>query len=620
MMHCYLRTHSMTRMSPFFASVFLLALSFAFVNIAYGQSAMVTSPVYDVTGPEYGALHNYNLDTKTGNDDARAISHAVSTINKNGGGELYLPAGKYYIGSNASGPGIIFGFLTSHVHVQCAPGAALYTNPSLRNGQYASNLFAFNSGYENSNDLRTISGYAFKAPASVGSASVTLATASNASNFAVGSLVYLRGQNSGDSAPVGEFNWIVASDARTGLLTLEHPVSVDLSNSTVAIPASRFVVYDVSVDGCEIHASDQQPFDLGQVIGARFTNNTIFMSSATTGPFVVGSYQPTSDIEFASNKYFGSLESGSNSNFWQIGNGVSNVRFHDNIVYVDRNGSLQASEGVSNLVISHNHFFAASSSSNLGIIGTCGNAWNVIISDNTITNASQANGIDVDCSNGSCHNCSVTGNTIYQTNTQGGAAIAVGYSNTAITGNSIYTARYGIAACSSLGGTITGNVINLLGSDSGGIYICGNAPLSITGNQFHAVIPGNGQGIVVAGNAGSVPAITVSGNVTNSLKSFAGGGTITFSYMGNACSDMSSCSGTSPLPLLGGTFSSASGTTATHSFSRAFSATPQCVIQATTDAGAWYVSAESAAAITVAYSKNGAQKFSAVCYGNGGAW
>jgi hypothetical protein len=618
MMNRHLRTNSATEMLPFFASV-CLALSFAFVGMASGQSATMASPIYDVTSPEYGALHNYNLDTKTGNDDARAISHAVNAINKNGGGELYLPPGKYYIGSNASGPGIIFDFLTSHVHVRCAPGAALYTNPSLRNGQYASNLFAFNSGYENSNDLRTISGYAFKAPASVGSTSVTLATASNASNFAVGSLVYLRGQNSGDSAPVGEFNWIAASDTRTGLLTLEHTVGVDLSNSTVAIPASRYVVSDVSVDGCEIHASDQQPFDLGQVIGAKFSNNTIFMSPATSGPFVVGSWQPTSDIEFASNKYFGSLEPGSTGNFWQIGNGVSNVRFHDNIVYLDRNGSLQASEGVSNLVISHNHFYA-SSSNNLGIIGTCGNAWNVVISDNTITNASQANGIDVDCSNGSCHNCAVTGNTIYQTNSQGGAAIAVGYSNTSITGNSIYAARYGIAACSSRGGTITGNVINLLGNDSAGIYICGNAPLGITGNQFSAITPGKGQGIVVAGNAGSVPAVTISANVMSNMASFAGGGPITFSYTGNACSGMRSCSGPTPLPILGGTFSSASGSTATHSFSRAFSAIPQCVIQATTNAGSWYVSAQSASTITVTYANSGAQKFSAVCYGNGGAW
>jgi hypothetical protein len=618
-MHCSLRNNSITGRLGLFASAYLV-LSLAPVSMVYAQSTTASARVYDVTGAEYGALHNYNVDSKTGADDARAIGRAVSAINSSGGGELYLPAGKYYIGSNASAPGIIFNFLTSHVHVQCAPGAALYTNPSLTNGQYASNLFAFNSGHENSDDLRTIGGYAFKAPALVGAPSVTLTTASDARNFPAGSLVYLRGQDSGDSAPVGEFNWIVTADSGTGVLTLEHAVGVDLAKTTVAIPASRYVVYDVSVDGCEIHASNQQPFDLGQVIGAKFTNNTIFMSSATTGPFVVGSWQPTSDIEFASNKYFGSLESGSNSNFWQIGNGVSNVRFHDNVVYVDHNGALQASEGVSNLVISHNHFYASSSTSNLGIVGTCGNAWSVVISDNTITNASQANGIDVDCSNGSCHNCSVTGNTIYQTNTQGGAAIAVGYSNTPIAGNSIYAARYAIVACSSLGGTINGNVINLLGGSSGGIYICGNAPLAITGNEFSAAIPGKGQAIVVAGSAGSVPGVTVTGNAMNRLASFAGGGPITFSYTGNVCSGMTGCSGSPTLPVLGGTFSSASGTTASHTFARAFSATPQCAIAPTSDAGAWHVSAQSATAITVAYARSGPQKFTAVCFGSGGAW
>ncbi len=65
---------------------------------------------------------------------------------------------------------------------------------------------------------------------------------------------------------------------------------------------------------------------------------------------------------------------------------------------------------------------------------------------------------------------------------------------------------------------------------------------------------------------------------------------------------------------------SGTGTSATHTFTTPFTATPQCTVEPTSNVGTWYTSAESSTAITVTYSTSGTSNWDAICYGSGGVW
>jgi hypothetical protein len=72
-----------------------------------------------------------------------------------------------------------------------------------------------------------------------------------------------------------------------------------------------------------------------------------------------------------------------------------------------------------------------------------------------------------------------------------------------------------------------------------------------------------------------------------------------------------------------GTVTSTTGTTTTaHTFSTAFSSTPNCVAAPLSNAGAWYFStpASTTSSGVITYATSGAQTFSEICSGPGGAW
>lgn len=72
-----------------------------------------------------------------------------------------------------------------------------------------------------------------------------------------------------------------------------------------------------------------------------------------------------------------------------------------------------------------------------------------------------------------------------------------------------------------------------------------------------------------------------------------------------------------------GTVTSTTGTVTTaHTFSTAFSATPTCTASPLSNAGAWYFStlASTTSSGVITYATSGAQTFSEICHGPGGAW
>ena len=62
------------------------------------------------------------------------------------------------------------------------------------------------------------------------------------------------------------------------------------------------------------------------------------------------------------------------------------------------------------------------------------------------------------------------------------------------------------------------------------------------------------------------------------------------------------------------------GTTATHTFSTAFSATPLCTASPDTSVGTWFISATSATALTITYTTSAASTWDVICTGSLGVW
>jgi hypothetical protein len=68
---------------------------------------------------------------------------------------------------------------------------------------------------------------------------------------------------------------------------------------------------------------------------------------------------------------------------------------------------------------------------------------------------------------------------------------------------------------------------------------------------------------------------------------------------------------------ISGTCTSASGTTCTPAtFATSYSATPSCVVTATANVGAFYISAQSNTGFTITYTTSGAASFNYLCVGN----
>jgi hypothetical protein len=135
----------------------------------------------------------------------------------------------------------------------------------------------------------------------------------------------------------------------------------------------------------------------------------------------------------------------------------------------------------------------------------------------------------------------------------------------------------------------------------------------LTGSKFFVsgATPGHG---VSYGSDGALadpgyayqPALTLSTSGLNCAAASLSGGTLTIP-------------GCSPPNVVSGTVTG-SGTTASHTFTTAFSSTPQCTATPTSNAGAFYLSALSTSAFTITYATSGAQTFGVICIGSGGVF
>jgi hypothetical protein len=496
-------------------------------TIAASAMVSATRPVFDVTHPTYGAVADYNVTTGIGTDNAPAFEAAACAA-QSVGGTLYIPSGKYLLNSVPSGacnPNSNPSYIVASgdgIKVQCAPGAVIYGGTAQSSGIYPT-VFYLDATYANQNVAYATPSstpnraYVINPFQSSGATSVTMTTPSDAGNFTAGDTVYMLGNLNQDCSGNGELNWVVSSDAGTGIVQLRYPLikpyAGALNNVSSChngnqgdsthpfagmVKATGQFWSGVSVDGCEVHAAGDFA-SIGQAMGVKLTNNKYYWTPLGTRGMFMNSGPAIYDIEIASNTI--------NDAWLQIGQGQQNFKIHDNTWVVSNrpvaNGAINVSEAAMNVDISHNVFSLNGMAANGGtaLIGTTNLVYGLNIRDNFIqstgqnTTGSLSSGIQFNNGGATpCVNCSAIGNTIVMSS-QNAAGIDAKSPGLLISNNVITGAAQGIRNIN--GGTIaSGNQITL------------PTPCPATN--------GNCYGLIVQGISGSMSHTgTIVGNTIN---------------------------------------------------------------------------------------------------------
>ena len=209
------------------------------------------------------------------------------------------------------------------------------------------------------------------APATIGTSQVTVATASDASNFAPGDYIYIRtGQTNptGTEQPDAELNSVVSANASTGVITLLWPLEKSYQTECTPLPSTaancsgggsslpmgvskvtanttrNLLIADLTVN------ADVAPivFDVDQVDGFIMYNVTANVGNLIT----IGDARHISVYNNQVTDWDGSAES--------IGaKGVSDVTLYNNSWTALTDLILQANEGTTNLVVNNNSFITS---------------------------------------------------------------------------------------------------------------------------------------------------------------------------------------------------------------------------------------------------------------------
>lgn len=279
------------------------------------------------------------------------FQEAVNALITNGGGKLYLDDGDS----------------TEYQH-NAAISIGANDNISVIGGQAkmvaTADCYTWEIGGQTS-FATALTYYDITGSYSVGEMAVTLATASEASNFSVGDYVYMRCQQevSGlTDQPVAELNVITDANATTGVLSLKWPMTKDFQDDA-SYPYGIAVANSIVSDGVKFiggsytnsyrrvfNAQHVLNFEItktkqygrgGSVTRGRFIkvhNNEIELSpdwsSPVWRPYIFAVDTGTSDAEFYKN-----VCRGSDTCIIHLHEGLGNINVHDNEVYLPETAS-----------------------------------------------------------------------------------------------------------------------------------------------------------------------------------------------------------------------------------------------------------------------------------------
>lgn len=312
-------------------------------------------------------------------DDTAAFQAMVAAL-PNSGSTVVIPAGTYNLNICTQGAGypyllslanknnlVMSGARTATVLAfsQCKQyyfegfGYGLSTEPYIASGSlYDSTAYEQQTLYP-------------MAPAVIGNSQVTVASASDANNFAPGDYIYIRtGQTdpTGTQQPDAELNSVVSANSSTGVITLLWPLEKSYQTECTPLPSTvancsgggsslpmgvskvtanttrNLLIADLTVN------ADVAPivFDVNQLDGFTMYNVTANVGNLLT----IGDARHISVYNNQVTDWDGSAES--------IGaKGVSDVTLYNNSWTALTDLILQANEGTTNLVVNNNSFITS---------------------------------------------------------------------------------------------------------------------------------------------------------------------------------------------------------------------------------------------------------------------
>jgi hypothetical protein len=226
-----------------------------------------------------------------------AYNYAVTFTNPP---DLYFPPGIYYFASYPSGGNTNLQINASKIRLRGDPGKTIFLNSSSNTTGGILWLTGNINWTSTSNNYESASGYVFNA-AVEGANSITTTTASNANNFSVGNIIYLKGAYIGVSGEyIGDTNEVTSVNGSTGVIGLKYPLSWDYPGGTATIAnVTNQTVTDISIEGIifqsyasgivadQVHrltirncqfvplGSSLPPFQWGQIHNVTVENNEI---------------------------------------------------------------------------------------------------------------------------------------------------------------------------------------------------------------------------------------------------------------------------------------------------------------------------------------------------------
>jgi hypothetical protein len=202
----------------------------------YGITAAETAAAVTPIAYQYepGNVLRYGDNTSPGVTDMQPAIQAAIDVASQNGGEVYIPAGTYLLTAStvANGTTYHLSIAADNVSVRgdgratqintVTPNAAVFLTHGASKPDGVANWGSYQARDEDDTTVYTMTGTPAK-----GATTLTLNTAAEAGNFAVGDLCLIRsGQTkAGNDQPDGEINEILTRDAGTGVLTFSRPLA-----------------------------------------------------------------------------------------------------------------------------------------------------------------------------------------------------------------------------------------------------------------------------------------------------------------------------------------------------------------------------------------------------------